>query len=87
MERPTCKTCPYWQDLGEPDPTWADGNLGECLRFPPVLVTTQVRPRGGRPNGETFTTWNWPETGWWTGCGEHPDFAQYRMDRETGGGG
>jgi hypothetical protein len=90
MDRPTCKTCPYWRELNvDPD----DGN-GECHRYPPKLPPTMALVEEVGPYGEGLS---FPDAPFYLWCGEHPDFPdwiahlrkQARLDwdwehRETG---
>ncbi len=69
MERPTCKTCPYWDD---------DDETGRCRRFPAVLPTSSyvaidIKDGG---SGHAFDG-AWPSTESAAWCGEHPNFPAY----------
>lgn len=64
MERPTCKTCPYWFDEAR-----ADHSAGDCRRHAP-------RPSPAWPNSTTDPA-HWPEVYDDAWCGEHPDFLEY----------
>ncbi len=70
MDRPTCKTCPYWSDeIFHEDPT-CEASLCACQRTPPQL--------NGKPfNVETETGCDFPYTWDSDWCGEHPDFPEY----------
>jgi hypothetical protein len=62
-ERPTCKTCPYWNNFGS--------TTGHCIvRSPRVFVD---RDEDGILREENILPWT-PED---FGCGEHPDFPAY----------
>ena len=65
MDRPTCRTCPYWEIYLASDPQRG----GVCERRPPVIV----------PISDIEEGWKtvWPETGAQEGCGEHPDFPAF----------
>jgi len=69
MERPTCKTCPYWKQI-------EDAELyGECRRYP---ATEGNRLDVNCDPGSVSIKWgHWfdqEENDW---CGEHPDFPAY----------
>jgi hypothetical protein len=64
MDKPTCKTCPYWI---EPLLNVDDDNLScwrECQRFPPSLAGDERRGR-------------WLKSFRDDTCGEHPDFPAW----------
>lgn len=70
MERPTCKSCPYWRPQGHISRQQADSGL--CKRYPVVYV--------GNPSeydADNVGGWAHPieEDNSW--CGEHPDFPAY----------
>ena len=70
MDRPTCKTCPYWntlEDEDEPEPL-----EGWCHRFPPLPAVTKVMIKEtGMYDGIHVVTRRCDF------CGEHPDFPAY----------
>ena len=79
MDRPTCKTCPFWD-------TWADGtpptaeelediDFGECRRNAPS--TYQLKHGSDFFDRKHNTSPEWPETHCLEWCGEHPDFPEY----------
>lgn len=63
MDRPTCKTCPYWDHV--------EGvRAGTCRRHAPKAFTD--------PDGTEISTFPcWPDTHDVEFCGEHPDFPEY----------
>lgn len=91
MIRPTCQTCPFWdvvmfpnngdetypqewQDINpeditaESDVSWrGETEFGECRRRP---------PEGDEIEG----TSEFPVTGYYQWCGEHPDFPAYAAE-------
>lgn len=82
MERPTCKTCPYFQNISA-DWVEPEDRVGQCQRFPPSRKRKPYdEDRKGLP--PMFSPCDWPEmkgvqgpdsdTFW---CGEHPDFPEY----------
>jgi hypothetical protein len=81
VDRPTCKTCMYYDDMViEPDDPV--GVLGVCRRFPPVFVG----PMASKVDrGWAFSEEFWIQP-WVSGrgcCGEHPDFPAYLASRRT----
>lgn len=66
MERPTCKTCPYWILMGKDDD---DDEFGECRHTPPDLVQADA--------WDDYLNCKWPRTYVFNWCGEHPDFPAY----------
>lgn len=66
MERPTCKTCPYWQYCG--GETDLGYRYGWCHRHAPRPVIIDEE-------WDKEPEWPWvPDHEW---CGEHPDFPAY----------
>lgn len=65
MDRPTCKTCPYWYNAGDED--------GECRKRAPI---THAPPNLENANSTYYVVW-WPTTWAKEWCGEHPDFPAY----------
>lgn len=61
MERPTCGTCPYW------DETHWGPKTGYCLRMPPQV----------QKGLDDLYFGVWPLTADGAGCGEHPEFPEY----------
>lgn len=61
MDKPTCRTCPYW-DLQDPETQM--GATGSCQRHAPRW--------GVGENGDEPVFF--PLTLDWQFCGEHPDF-------------
>ena len=68
MNRPVCKTCPYWDMI--------DKSEGYCLRFPPVL-TRSVKPFDNDVDVNWHGFWDQPKTLNDSSCGEHPLFPAY----------
>jgi hypothetical protein len=83
MDRPTCRTCPYW-DREIIDPR---SEAGHCRRYPPRLILVEIHPEKGRSlgritdaNAEYLDLTNdeqSPQTYSLDWCGEHPDFPTY----------
>jgi hypothetical protein len=66
MERPTCKTCPYWQETHmDPD----EGMKGDCQRYPPLIPYLE-----GDFDDDNAS---YPITRADQTCGEHPGFPAY----------
>ncbi len=86
MERPTCRTCPYWYliDANDLDETTADEfekrypdeeMVGNCQRYPPqhsAFYTVATRDDAGFRREQWF-----PDTRDHEWCGEHPQFPAY----------
>ncbi len=72
MDRPTCKTCPYF--LSD------EGHVrdGECIRRSPTPIVS-------RCSEDWFAAGVWPEVYDDDTCGEHPDFPVYMVSVTTGG--
>jgi hypothetical protein len=90
MERPTCKTCPYWLLLDEEcweitvakhEELYPDADtIGDCQRFPgPPIIEVHQSTDGGH-GSQTMIQLLVPKKvekfdfDW---CGEHPDFPAY----------
>lgn len=68
MDRPTCKTCPFW-DSG--------GRRGLCRNTRPQVVAYVAPPlRSYEDPAVEFET-RWPSTDGDESCGEHPEFPYY----------
>lgn len=63
MNRPTCETCPFWEQP-------KDGSIGQCRKNAPLNAGTHYAIR-------VFAAW--PETGRADWCGEHPQFADFKF--------
>lgn len=74
MERPTCKTCPHWDDIDAELDEAPDVHEGVCRRFPPVLLTSDEVGKGDCSHLDP-TNWAQPATCENWSCGEHPGFA------------
>jgi hypothetical protein len=77
MDRPTCVTCPFWEDFNEmPEPDIHGnpmGTPGSCRVGRPQLPLTEAAiDHGGDP---FFAMWPNTDSNEW--CGEHPDFPAY----------
>jgi hypothetical protein len=77
IERPTCKTCPFWEpDVPAPiavEPPW-----GECRRLPAVMPTPDyVRWDETTGNPDPAFKGVWPSTAADEWCGEHPGFTKH----------
>ncbi len=68
MERPTCKTCPYFYSS-------EDEVSGSCMRYPPVLIEPPIHFNDH--------AWDWPVIESNDFCGEHPDFPAYIASLKT----
>lgn len=74
IDRPTCKTCPYWDAFDDRDgykdlpighPVRNDDNIMyDCHRHSPSAKNVNSDPQ-------------WPVTDGVNWCGEHPDFPAY----------
>lgn len=85
MEKPTCATCPFWDNdpissNGAPEISFVDYpgadnrnyvRGGECHRLPPTTVVTSEDSWPDNAQGVFAITLplDW--------CGEHPDFAKW----------
>jgi hypothetical protein len=69
MDRPTCGTCPFWNDIS----TIEDEDIGECKRCSPRLATLDSQLN----EDEMARQGLWPITEFDEWCGEHPDFPAY----------
>jgi hypothetical protein len=80
MQRPTCKTCPYW--LASPEYDDKPATEGWCERYPPTLMQFAATEKD---QSNTAATWAWtqPKTSDAGTCGEHPDFPAYIAWRAT----
>lgn len=70
MDRPTCKTCPYWDETRTLDAGLGSGIRGECR----VRAPERPPSRAGVATGDIGV---WPETFGDDWCGSHPDMADY----------
>lgn len=69
MERPTCKTCPYWKQLSEAE------LYGECRHGPAKHgAETQLNCDPGTVSITWGTWFDQHEDEW---CGAHPNFPAY----------
>ena len=69
MDKPRCKTCPYWDEL--PPVEESTEEAGVCLRFPPVIPAFEDQADGAVYQGTQ--PWTYPTDT----CGEHPEFSAY----------
>jgi hypothetical protein len=70
-ERPTCKTCPYWDQnaiVEIIDPQWSYSVTSSAYPFGQKIAVTGVCKRHAITQGHR-TSIDW--------CGEHPDFPAY----------
>jgi hypothetical protein len=91
MDKPTCRTCPYWY---APDPenfhsVCMDSVKGECHRFPPTRDSVD-KWRGGDVSRverslDEINEADWIDTEESDWCGEHPDFPAYLANRKPEG--
>lgn len=74
MERPICKTCPYWKR----DEVLR--SIGECRRHsPPAGMAGEIRH--SETNAPFRASWAKTLTDDW--CGEHPGFPAYLESLKT----
>lgn len=78
MERPMCKTCPYFWYEGYED----DGSVGECRRHAPRPLLTRLADTENFDIDNTlFYVVAFPQIHSqkleWDFCGEHPAFPAY----------
>ncbi len=77
MEKPVCRTCPYWEvTAGNED---GSPSIGNCQRHAPVFPPTQDMFEAAvnvDNDSGAWTGWQ-PETLPGESCGEHPDFPSY----------
>ena len=87
MERPTCKSCPYWEfmdDRGNEVPFASREQIiedsendaeAECHRRSPLPILCHIHgdQKIHRDQYEVI----WPLTYHWNSCGEHPAFPAY----------
>ena len=71
MDKPTCGTCPYWEQGADKE---LDIETGDCTRYPPTLVTPDKLSELIEDR-EFFT--QFPKTYDEQSCGEHPDFPAW----------
>lgn len=89
-DRPTCRTCPYWDtdDFDADRPfDWPEGESLERVLASAMAQGVDVigecrrfpRPWQGRhgDNAEWTDTDIWPRSSHLDWCGEHPNFAAY----------
>lgn len=71
MNKPTCDTCPYWDEIKRDDESQG---LGLCLRFPQQWIGSRMyMPFPGLD----IENWSQPLTTDSDSCGEHPLFPKY----------
>ena len=90
MDRPTCSTCPHWDDIYDygPEPDLPPRRLGTCKRFPPVFPPTEILLREAEKVRDCLWSGWQPETAEGDGCGEHPAFGAWAAGwRATDGNG
>lgn len=68
MDRPTCRTCPFWDCDQRGEPT-DETDARQCRRLPPQINQEWADTHGGNVAWPTTFTYDW--------CGEHPDFPAY----------
>lgn len=68
-ERPTCGTCPYWNDA-HAKADWRE--IGACIRNAPSPNVGVFHEMRDEPDYVM-----WPMTGSEESCGEHPSFPAY----------
>lgn len=61
MDKPTCKTCPYWKHYSE-----ETEEIGLCMYNPPTVTFVD--------GDDPFWGTNSPTTEHSDWCGKHPDF-------------
>ena len=78
MDRPTCLTCPYWNNHD-----WRYGRNPEdrfdCQRNPPHLPTGSYIAADRAITDESVSPFDgvWPTTAGTDWCGQHPQFPAY----------
>lgn len=88
MERPTCKTCPYWDRDDEFSDTTDGGRViqAKCRRHAPGGSSDFFESYEGEAAADDgnvpreWTAYNlarFSTTEWSEWCGEHPDFPAY----------
>jgi hypothetical protein len=77
MERPTCSTCPFWED-GYAEQL-NNEVAGYCHRHAPQVPTLRTHGDGGEEATDTICHGVFvpPMTGEGYWCGEHPGFPAY----------
>ena len=75
MDRPTCSTCVYWQEIRPDDP------VGHCRIRAPIFFEHQVYPRDAILSEDHYGMH--PATPYRFWCGEHPDFPAYIAARKA----
>jgi hypothetical protein len=79
MERPTCRTCVFWDYVEYPG---TDDDVWECHAEPPGLVTAALRlERAKMGQADDPQSAAWPLTAGRDWCGRHSDFPAYLKAR------
>jgi hypothetical protein len=79
IKRPTCATCPYWDEPDLDDKFDEDeGRYSQCRRRGPRLHAPSCEELDRNP------WWGiWPNVFEHDWCGEHPDFPAYLAARKA----
>jgi hypothetical protein len=77
MDRPTCKTCPYWDEM---DPDEDDKPIGMCHLLPPQYTGKHTSEDSSK--SACLEAWDFPWTRFDMGCGQHPDFPDWIAARD-----
>ena len=91
MDKPTCRTCPFWDltdahfDLWDDDPPGVAPALQRALSTERTVEGECRRfPRSWQGKGvRDEQTTAWPFTADYDWCGEHPDFPAWLASRKT----
>jgi hypothetical protein len=77
VERPVCKSCPYWRHVEDEEEDGKIWSYGECRRYPKSIPAPHD-PKNGTYLGYTWQEWvSWPVTEDDDWCGEHPQSPEY----------
>jgi hypothetical protein len=77
MERPTCETCVYWNEINQLK------YEGECKRHSPRPVSITYQQGAIEPDFHNCALSCWPITMDDDWCGDHPDFPAYLASLRT----
>src|SRR5262245_37725775 len=76
MEKPCCRTCPYWAGS---ERNINDLDKDECRRYPPDIGGRHLPPDHDAPIGQDA----FPCTTGGMFCGEHPDFPAWLREQHA----
>jgi hypothetical protein len=77
VDRPTCKTCPYWVNYTCDSEEPARPDSGGCELLPPQWVGPPIDAARDVCPTVNPDNWSQPCTNSCDGCGQHPDFPAY----------